>query len=494
MVQAVAEFVEQGGQFAVAEQRRGIPHRRRKIAYQVGHGHLQRGPGHAPHPAIVHPGPAAFLRPGIQVEVETGDDLAVPQQFEQARVRVIAVECAGFPHGHPVQALHHREQPRQDPRNGQVGADILLRDLVALFPQLLAVKTHVPGVDGFGTVLPAGKRLQLGPLGLRLGAGLPRQLLEKLADLRRRLRHLGGQGQFREIGKTQQPGLLQAQCQGLLDDGGVVPLACVWSLGGGSGAVGPVDFLPQRGVLAVGQDRIEGREFQGDKAALEARLPRRLPGIGECGRGQALQLLLADLLAPGIGGIQHVVTELAAQFRQALAQLRVLLLLRIGQRHARQAKIPQHVIEGFLLGAIEGSELPAPGELAVGLVLAQVLAAPCAVLGQQWHAGVVSGAKLLAVGHAVKMGHRRPGLGQLVLHLLDRLPQVFPAVLGILCQQRLDRLFVACDQMGDGRLDIRRFYPGERRQGVLFEQGVGHCRKIPLANEGAILTQTACHP
>ena len=293
------------------------------------------------------------------------------------------------------------------------------------------------------------------------------------------VRHFRGQGQFRVIGEAQQFCQLAPQFEGFLNDVRIVPLAGVGSLIGRPRGIGPIDLLPERRVLTVGQHGIERRKLQGDQAAFQSGLLRGLPRIGQCGGGKPGELFLADLLAPGVGGIQYVVAEAAAQFRQAFAQPRVLLFLPRGQCHSRQAKVPQHVIDRLLPGAVQGSEFIALGKLAVGLIQAAVLAAPGAVLRQQRQAGVVGGAQFFAVGDAVQVGYRRPGLGQLVVHLLDGLPQVIPAVAVVFSQNRLGRVLVALDQLSDSGFYISAADARKRWQRVLLQQGVRHDGAIP---------------
>ncbi len=111
-MQAVPELVEQCSELGVGEQCRAVAHRRREVAHQVGHRNLHALAGLAAHPAAVHPGPAALVRPGVQIKVEAGDDLSTAQQLEQFYVRVIAVELLHLPDVDPVQAAHHFEQAR----------------------------------------------------------------------------------------------------------------------------------------------------------------------------------------------------------------------------------------------------------------------------------------------------------------------------------------------------------------------------------------------
>ncbi len=88
-MQAVAEFVEQGGHFVVGQQRRLAIHRRGEVAGQESHRQLELATQVAPaHPAIGHPGTATFALAGIEVEIEPGQGLTVATDTVGRRILV----------------------------------------------------------------------------------------------------------------------------------------------------------------------------------------------------------------------------------------------------------------------------------------------------------------------------------------------------------------------------------------------------------------------
>ncbi len=80
----------------------------------------------------------------------------------------------------------------------------------------------------------------------------------------------------------------------------------------------------------------------------------------------------------------------------------------------------------------------------------------------------------------VQVRYRRPGLGELIVHLLDGAPQVVPVVAVVVGQDSLGGLLVALDQPGDRRFHVGGTDPGKRRQLVLFQQGIGHGCEFPV--------------
>ena len=79
VVQAVAGFVEEGGDIIVREGGRLAANWGREVAVEVGDGLLDAFHAAGEYPAsgdgIVHPGAAAFGIAGIEVEVELADQL-----------------------------------------------------------------------------------------------------------------------------------------------------------------------------------------------------------------------------------------------------------------------------------------------------------------------------------------------------------------------------------------------------------------------------------
>ncbi|MEZ5504143.1 MAG: hypothetical protein R3E50_16345 [Halioglobus sp.] len=95
--------------------------------------------------------------------------------------------------------------------------------------------------------------------------------------------------------------------------------------------------------------------------------------------------------------------------------------------------------------------------------------------------------------HAVEVRHWRPRLRQFILEIFDRLQQVVPGVLLIASQQLFYALFVALDQLTDRRLHVRWLDGGERGQGLLRKQGIGHGKAFRRKDQTAILTESGHH-
>ncbi len=122
VVQAVAELVEQGDHLVMGEQGRLVAHRRGGVAGHVGDRDLHPVP--VPHPvhALVHPGAAALLGPGVEVQVELCAGRAVGiTDLVEAHVRMPHVHAVHFHDAHLVEALHQAEQARHNPVHREVG-------------------------------------------------------------------------------------------------------------------------------------------------------------------------------------------------------------------------------------------------------------------------------------------------------------------------------------------------------------------------------------
>ena len=99
-------------------------------------------------------------------------------------------------------------------------------------------------------------------------------------------------------------------------------------------------------------------------------------------------------------------------------------------------------------------------------------------LAQQRQTGVVGLAQLIAVHHTVEVADRRPRLTQLIRPVGHRLDQGIPQrrvfLLGETFQQLADATLVEAQQLFDGWFHVFWFDGRERRQGVVFEQRIGH--------------------
>ncbi len=160
VVQAVAEFVEEGDDLVVREQRRLVADRAGEVAGEVGHRGLHTGVGqHLAAAGVVHPGAAALAVTGVQVDVELRQQLAL-RRFDAEEAHV------GVPHLgrlradlHGEQRLHDVEQAVQHGRLREVLLHLLLGEGIAGFAQLFGGVGHVPRLELVDAQRGLGERL-----------------------------------------------------------------------------------------------------------------------------------------------------------------------------------------------------------------------------------------------------------------------------------------------------------------------------------------------
>ena len=140
------------------------------------------------------------------------------------------------------------------------------------------------------------------------------QVTQEAEHLVAGLGHLGGQAQLGERRITQQLGQFLTQVEDLFHHRAVIVLTGIRALVRRTGAVGGVHLFTQGTVLGVGHDGVVAGEFQGDQPAVEALGLSggghlRLGRIGQAGEGG----FIGDVFGPGLGGVQQLVGEFAAQ-------------------------------------------------------------------------------------------------------------------------------------------------------------------------------------
>ncbi len=318
VVQAVAELMEQGGDFVVGQQRRLAIHRRREVTGQEGHRQLQLAAKVAPaDPAVCHPGATAFALARKEVEVEPGQRLAVAADAIGRDIRVPGFHVGPGFNLHVEQSLGNSEQAGHYLVDREPGAQGFRRDIIALMTQLLAEVTDVPGLQVFYTIGVFGKRFQVSKFLLGHGFGLGRQLVQEIQNLVHAAGHLGGQGALGVIVETQQLRHGMAALENFRHHWRIVPGTGVRAHIGGTGDKGLIDLAAQVPVLAVGQYRIKAREIQRDDVAIKILLPRCLLGTVQCRFGDTRQLLhIGNVSEPVLGSIQHVIAEAVGQLRE----------------------------------------------------------------------------------------------------------------------------------------------------------------------------------
>ncbi len=229
-------------------------------------------------------------------------------------------------------------------------------------------------------------------------------MVQEVQDLLAAAGHLGGQGALGVVVKAQQLGLGVAALEDFRHHRGVVPLAGIRALVGGAGHKGLIDFPAQIPVVAVGHDREEAGEIQGDDIAVPFLLAGGLFGAFNSGLGDAGELIdVGDMFEPVLGSIQHVITELVGQLGQLPGQLGILLFLVFRQVDTTQMEIPEGVFHRLALGFAQVLEVFSLGQLLVGVAECRILAHLGAVLGELLQAVFVNLAQLVVVHHAVQV-------------------------------------------------------------------------------------------
>ncbi|RML45987.1 hypothetical protein APX70_08567 [Pseudomonas syringae pv. maculicola] len=464
VVQAVTEFVEQGGDFIVGQQRRLTGSGRREVAYQISHRALQRTLRSATTiTGAIHPGTATLVGASIQIKEETPDVLAVFLDLEQTNVRVPGVEAFLLGNLDAVQTLDDGKQAAEHLIDGEVGAQDFLGNAVTLFAQLLAVKTAVPALQVRATLFG---RISLELLQVLSSERLAAfgQITQETQHLITGLCHLGRQAQLGKVRVAEQLRQLLAQIENLLHHRRIVVLASVGTLVRSTGTVSCVDFFAQGTVFGVGHYRVVAREFQGNQVAFE------VLGLGSCGHlllgriGQAGEGgLVSDQLGPGLSGIEQLVGKLAAQLGQFALHLRITFLLLGRQVDAGQAEVAQRLLQNGLLTDVKACGLRAVGQRFISLKQCAILAHLGGVGAQCRQARLIRFTQFRAVAHGIQMADRAPGSAQAVVQLVHGQHQPGPGRRRALFAEDVDnRGTVVGQDLFDSRFDM---FGTNRRKG-----------------------------
>ena len=152
MVQAVAKFVEEGCYLLMGEAGLFVADRRGEVADEVGDRQLQRVAVGKAGNGAVHPRAAAFFRARIGVKVEVGAQLSVGvNHVVAARVGVPGGKRRVFAEAHAEEAFADGEQPLQHLADGEVGAQVFLREGVFALPLFFGGVGDVPRLQ-FGQI------------------------------------------------------------------------------------------------------------------------------------------------------------------------------------------------------------------------------------------------------------------------------------------------------------------------------------------------------
>ena len=177
---------------------------------------------------------------------------------------------------------------------------------------------------------------------------------------------------------------------------------------------------------------------------------------------------------PGVGGVQHVVGELRAEFGQTQADCLVTRLCGGGKTNAAALEVFQRVVNDFAARCTECGVSGAVAQVFDGTVEAFVLAEVAGVGGEFGQKRLVGGAPVVGAGYRVQMRNRRDGFGKAVLQALQRLHQAVPAVVAAR-DERFNGGAVFLENLRDDggvfRADGRK---GGNVGGLVKRVGVGH--------------------
>ncbi|MCY1344502.1 hypothetical protein D9M69_305390 [compost metagenome] len=203
-----------------------------------------------------------------------------------------------------------------------------------------------------------------------------------------------------------------------------------------------------------------------------------------------------DLLGPGLGGVQQLVGEAAAEFRQLHLDFAVTLLLVGRQVDAGQAEVAQCVVEDGLLRHVETGSFGTAGQCLVGLEQRTVLAHFRPVFGQFGQARLVGIAQLGVVAHGIQVAHRAPGPTQALAQFVQRQHQPPPGGGAILAFKQFgDGGAVVGENLVDGRFDMFRTNGGVGRQVEVLQEGIAQGHGIHLySRKGGLHEETRHSP
>ena len=468
VVQAVAELVEERHDVVVGQQGRLPIARRQEVADEVRDRGRGAARGRLAADAVVHPCAAALVRARVRVEVEAADRRAARLDLEVARVRVPGRDAAALHDTQAEQAFGDLEEGREHARQGKVRAQLFLRYRVAALLQPLGPEGDVAGLE-----LRAREPFELGEFAQGGRACGARQLAQEGDDFRHALRHARGERVLGEVAEAEQARGLVAQAQDIPHDLRVVPLAGKRPLVGSARGPGLVEIAPQGLRFGVRDDGDIGRLVEREQPALAARVMGAAARLRDEDVVQPGELRgVGDVPGPGVGRIEHVLLELRLQRRQfEHRRLEAFLLPRV-ERDAREPELAQHVLDDAQLHGVELARF-ALRDRGVCTVKRFALRKVGMVFGQERQAGVVGLAQRRGVRDGVQVADRRPGAGEAMLQVLERLHEPREARRLVGGEPR-DARAAFLEERADRRLDVLGADLIEAGQQLVGQQGVRH--------------------
>jgi len=160
--------------------------------------------------------------------------------------------------------------------------------------------------------------------------------------------------------------------------------------------------------------------------------------------------VVGGVVGKGVGGVEGVLAEFLAELGLALLNLREPLLGRAGQLSARQDKVAHGILVRLTLLVVERGRV---NGLVFG-VQALVGAQPGPELGHAGEGGVVGGAQLGRVGHAVEVADRAPGPAELFGRHIQHAGNAAPACRKVVGGDLRQCAFSLCQQIVHRRADM----------------------------------------
>ena len=481
VLEAVAEFMEEGGDLQKGHQRGFAAFRRRLVADQVGDGDLQVASGQFfPADSPVHPGAAALGgRPAVGIEIEAGDFLAAAiQHIEEADIGMPDRRLAiGGLDRDAKKTAGELEHAVQDLGQLEIGAERLFVVVIEAGSLFFSPIGDIPVHQLVCTAFLAGKATQFGEFLFRAGAAGRQQFGQQAVGGRDRARHLVFQADLGMGRIPQQVGGTALQSQDLHHQRPVVIISK-----GGTGDERALQSLAQVPAVRIFHEGKVGGDVEGDPPGSGL---RRCPGMaGGNGRGRRLAhrrtWQAGDLGAVGqhhlesLGGIQDIVAEPGRQFGQPFLDVVEFLLRRPFQADTGLPGIAQGGGEDAPAGFIKPLPFRTVLHFFHQAVEGRILADFQAEIDDFRAEPVVDIAPFLAVHHAQFMADDSPGVPQRFGGQVQGDEKAIPGRGGAFLQRR-HRLPAFRQQCRQGfRSEGRRDDIEARRLRAQPENGIGH--------------------
>ena len=254
-----------------------------------------------------------------------------------------------------------------------------------------------------------GKRAHVGQVLLGIRPGFLGQVAQEGDHLLGRLGHLGHQRHIGVVAVAEQCGFFLPQRQQLGHDRAVVELGSVArGLLARAGDVRAVELFAQGPMGAKLHDGQVDRHLEAEFVAGFALGLGGGRGGGNHVLGHTVELLAFHIERKTVGGIERVLAEFLTLFGLSLLDGGKTFFCRTLQLSAAEHKAAQCVVVG---AGLLGCELGRVHGFVLG-VQALVGAQAGPELGDAGQGGVVGGAQLGSVGHAVEVADRAPGTAQ----------------------------------------------------------------------------------